>query len=146
MAAAFSMTVDGGLVSGLSTSGVYTLILFVPKETAVTVGHLGTQRFPRGHYTYTGSALGKGSSNLKHRLSRHLRKEKRRFWHIDYLLADQNVSVEAVVAAETNKKMECTINSYIKQIHGQRPGAGPHRQITESCRRLSLCPSGRMLP
>jgi Uri superfamily endonuclease len=33
-------------------------------------------------------------------------------------LADENVSVEAVLAAETNKKMECTINSRIKGIEG----------------------------
>jgi len=47
-------------------------------------------------------------------------KEKRRFWHIDYLLADKNLSVEVVIAAETNKKMECNINSYMKRIKGSK--------------------------
>ncbi len=111
------MTIDESLVSQLSTSGVYTLILFVSKETTVTIGRLGKQRFPMGYYSYAGSALGKGSG-LKHRISRHLRKEKRRFWHIDYLLADENVYVEAVVAAETNEKMECSLNSYMKRLSG----------------------------
>jgi Uri superfamily endonuclease len=114
------MKIDASLVSELSTSGVYTLILFLSKEATVTVGRLGKQRFPRGYYVYTGSALGKGSSNLKHRIARHLRKEKRRFWHIDYLLADENVSVEAVVAAETNKNMECSLNSYLKKMEGAK--------------------------
>lgn len=109
------MTIDASLVSQLSMSGVYTLILFVSKETTVTIGRLGKQKFPRGYYSYAGSALGKGTG-LKHRISRHLRKEKRRFWHIDYLLADENVSVEAVVAAETNEKMECSLNSYMKKM------------------------------
>jgi Uri superfamily endonuclease len=109
------MTIDASLVSQLSTSGVYTLILFVSKETTVTIGRLGKQKFPIGYYSYVGSALGKGA-NLKHRISRHLRKEKRRFWHIDYLLADQNVSVKAVVAAETNEKMECSLNGYLKKV------------------------------
>ena len=36
------------------------------------------------------------------------------FWHIDYLLADKNVSVKAIIAAETTKKLECQINSYLK--------------------------------
>ena len=109
------MTIDDSLISPLSMSGVYTLILFVSKETTVTIGRLGKQKFPRGYYSYAGSALGKGTG-LKHRISRHLRKEKRRFWHIDYLLADENVSVEAVVAAETNEKMECSLNSYMKRL------------------------------
>jgi len=111
------MTIDASLVSQLSMSGVYTLILFVSKETTVTIGRLGKQKFPRGYYSYAGSALGK-ATGLKHRISRHLRKEKRRFWHIDYLLADENVSVEAVVAAETNEKMECSLNSYMKKMSG----------------------------
>ena len=111
------MTIDASLVSQLLMSGVYTLILFVSKETAVNIGRLGKQRFPMGYYSYAGSALGKGA-DLKHRISRHLRKEKRRFWHIDYLLAAENVSVETVVAAETNEKMECSLNSYMKRLSG----------------------------
>ena len=111
------MMIDASLVS---KSGVYTLVLFVSKEITLTVGCLGMQIFPRGHYTYTGSALGKGSSNLKHRIARHLRKEKRLFWHIDYLLADQNVFVEAIVTAETKEKIECTLNHYLKQIKGAK--------------------------
>jgi Uri superfamily endonuclease len=109
---------DVNLVSEFSTSGIYTLLLLVSEEISLTVGKLGKQNFPSGYYTYTGSALGKGATSLKHRIARHLRKQKPRFWHIDYLLADENVSVEAVLAAETNKKMECTINSHIKAIEG----------------------------
>jgi len=69
------MTIDASLVSQLSMSGVYMLILFVSKETTVTIGRLGKQKFPRGYYSYAGSALGKGTG-LKHRISRHLRKKK----------------------------------------------------------------------
>ncbi|MGD9130173.1 MAG: GIY-YIG nuclease family protein [Candidatus Bathyarchaeota archaeon] len=112
------MKVDVNPVLELSASGVYVLLLSVPRDIALAIGKLGKQNFPRGCYTYTGSALGKGATSLKHRIARHLRKEKPRFWHIDYLLADENVSVEAVLAAETNKKMECTINSRIKGIEG----------------------------
>jgi len=73
------------------------------------------QKFPKGYYTYTGSALGKGATNLKRRVSRHLRKEKRNLWHIDFLLANENATVTAVVAVETSKKLECNINRYIKR-------------------------------
>jgi Uri superfamily endonuclease len=112
------MKKDVNLASELPTGGVYVLLLLVSEEVTLTVGKLGKQSFPRGYYTYTGSALGRGATSLKHRIARHLRKQKSRFWHIDYLLADENVSVEAVIAAETNKKMECNINSHIKGITG----------------------------
>jgi endonuclease-3 len=108
------MKEDICLIQEPSTSGIYTLLLFLSKEVTLNIGKLGKQRFPRGYYTYTGSALGKGASSLKHRIARHLRKEKRRFWHIDYLLADENVSVEAVIVAETNEKLECKTNQHIK--------------------------------
>ena len=103
-----------------SKSGVYTLILFLPKDVTVTVGKLGKHKFPRGYYTYTGSALGKGATSLRHRIDRHLRREKRKFWHIDYLLANENVSVEAVVVAETNENLECILNGYLKGIVGAK--------------------------
>jgi Uri superfamily endonuclease len=114
------MKEDMRRIQELSTSGIYTLLLFLSKEVTLNIGKLGKQRFPRGYYTYTGSALGKGATDLKHRVARHLRKEKRKFWHIDYLLADGNVSVEAVIAAETNENMECKTNEYLKSIRGAK--------------------------
>lgn len=107
------MTVDSNLVSKLSTSGVYTLLLFVTQEVNITIGKLGQQKFPNGYYTYTGSALGKGEP-LKNRISRHLKKEKRLFWHIDYLLENKNVSVKAIITAESKEKIECKVNRYLK--------------------------------
>ena len=114
------MKEDVNIISEFSTTGIYTLLLFLPKQVTLTIGKLGKQRFPMGYYTYTGSALGKGASSLKHRIARHLRKEKRMFWHIDYLLADENVSVEAVIVAETNQNMECKTNQHIKTIMGAK--------------------------
>jgi Uri superfamily endonuclease len=102
--------------SELSTTGAYILLLYVSEDTVLDVGGLGTQKFPKGYYTYTGSALGNGSTNLKHRLARHHRKQKQLFWHIDYLLADNNITIEKTVAAETTKKLECMINSHFKTM------------------------------
>ena len=111
---------DVKISSELSTTGIYTMLLFLSKQITVDIGKLGKQKFPMGYYTYTGSALGKGASSLKHRIARHLRKEKRRFWHIDYLLADENVSIEAIIVTETNEKMECQTNQHIKTIVGAK--------------------------
>ncbi len=114
------MKEDINLFSEFSTSGIYTLLLFLSKEVSLNVGKLGKQRFPEGYYAYTGSALGKGASSLKHRVARHVRKKKRKFWHIDYLLANENVSVVAVIVAETKEKMECTLNHHMKSMVGAK--------------------------
>ena len=114
------MKEDPNLIHELSTSGIYTLILFLSEEVSLNIGKLGKQNFSEGYYIYTGSALGKGASSLKHRIARHLRKKKRKFWHIDYLLAKERVSVEAVIVAETNEKMECNTNSYMKRELGAK--------------------------
>lgn len=58
------MSIDVNPVSELSASGIYVLMLFASKEVTLTIGKLGKQRFPRGYYTYTGSALGKGATSL----------------------------------------------------------------------------------
>jgi len=102
-------------IETLPTKGIYTLIIFLSDEARLNVGKLGLQKFPRGYYAYTGSALGKGATSLKRRVSRHLRKRKRNLWHIDFLLANKNATVTAVVAAQTNKKFECDMNHYIKR-------------------------------
>jgi Uri superfamily endonuclease len=115
-----SLKGDNILIPKLSTSGIYTLILFLPKEIELNIGKLGKKRFSAGYYTYTGSALGKGATSLKNRIARHLRKEKRKFWHIDYLLENESVSIEVVFAAETSEDIECNINNYITKIRGAK--------------------------
>jgi Uri superfamily endonuclease len=103
-------------ISELSTTGVYALLLYVSKEITLIVGKLGTCTFPQGFYTYTGSAHGRGATNLKNRIARHTKKQKKKFWHIDYLLENKNVTINAVVAAETRKKLECSLNCYLKTL------------------------------
>ena len=50
---------------------------------------MGEVSFKEGDYIYIGSAKG----CLETRLQRHLRKEKRIFWHIDYLLENQKAKI-----------------------------------------------------
>ena len=98
----------------LPRRGTYSLIIFVLDEVRANVGRFGEKVFPRGYYAYTGSALGKGGASLEGRLSRHLRAQKRKRWHIDYLLAQKNVELKAAVVVCSREKLECEFNRLIK--------------------------------
>ncbi|MFH0897544.1 MAG: GIY-YIG nuclease family protein [Candidatus Bathyarchaeota archaeon] len=94
--------------------GIYTLIIDVAQPVKVGVGRLGFRNFSQGFYTYTGSAVGR-PMNLRIRISRHLTFEKKRRWHIDYLLSSKGVVIRAVVFVETHLKRECQIAKSIDQ-------------------------------
>lgn len=98
----------------LPEKGTYTLIMFVSNELKVDAGGLGVKAFLPGYYAYTGSALGKGATSLPNRLARHLKTVKRKHWHIDFMLADKNVSIEAIAVVSSKEKLECKINQLIK--------------------------------
>jgi len=62
---------------------------------------LGEASFKNGDYIYIGSAIG----CLEARLRRHLKKDKKSFWHIDYLLENKKVKILQIWTID--KKMEC---------------------------------------
>ncbi|MEM2146328.1 MAG: GIY-YIG nuclease family protein [Candidatus Jordarchaeaceae archaeon] len=100
--------------------GNYTLLIYVKTWKKIHVGSLGQRYFSEGFYTYTGSAFGKGASSLGGRIKRHVRKQKTRKWHIDYLLSDRSVYLKAVVAGSMKQRMECIINKRLKEVfHGK---------------------------
>ena len=86
--------------------GTYTLIVRVPNAVEISVGALGVRFFQNGFYTYTGSALG-SAQNLRARIARHLRSEKKRRWHIDYLL--DVAQIIAVVYCVSPRRLECAV-------------------------------------
>lgn len=67
--------------------GSYILVFELPDDIMISVGKLGTIEFKKGYYAYVGSAL----NGLEGRLARHLRKNKKTFWHIDNLLKHANM-------------------------------------------------------
>ena len=83
------------------TRGTYTLVLHLPRAQTICIGKLGAFKFPRGYYIYVGSAL----NGLAQRIARHLRPDKKRFWHIDYLLAC--AQVKEVWTHQGDGRLEC---------------------------------------
>ncbi|MCJ7762059.1 GIY-YIG nuclease family protein [Candidatus Bathyarchaeota archaeon] len=85
--------------------GIYVLIIQVSSGVAAQVGALGKLTFKKGLYAYVGSA----QNNLEKRVRRHLTKEKRKFWHIDYLLCTDVAKVIAVFHKQADKAEECAV-------------------------------------
>ncbi|WP_022670129.1 GIY-YIG nuclease family protein [Hippea alviniae] len=82
------------------TKGAYALLIKVDRDRDIVIGALGNVSFKKGFYVYVGSAMG----GLNHRLKRHLSKNKKLRWHIDYLL--QKAEVVGVMVWESNKRIE----------------------------------------
>ena len=74
------------------TPCTYQLLIEIETPVSVTVGRFGSFVFPQGRYVYTGSAR----RHIEARIARHLAREKRLRWHIDYLLAAAGVRVLGV--------------------------------------------------
>ncbi len=89
--------------------GVYQLHIYLPRATTIEVGRWGTFRFPAGWYVYTGSAMG----GLEARVRRHLRREKKLKWHVDYLLQHAEVHrvVTILVCSQARNAVECRTNA-----------------------------------
>ncbi len=98
--------------------GSYVLVIELPEEQAIAVGSLKVLHFPRGYYAYVGSALG----GLKPRLNRHLQRNKKPRWHIDYLL--QKASISNIIICETEDRVECTIAQALSRQFDSIAGFG----------------------
>jgi len=66
-----------------SDPGTYALILQSHSNETIQIGRWGQLNLQPGHYIYIGSASRPGG--VQARVSRHLHKNKRKHWHIDYL-------------------------------------------------------------
>ena len=83
--------------------GSYILIVEIKNDSIISVGKNGEKHFNKGYYIYVGSAL----NGLDQRIRRHLRKQKKIHWHIDYLL--KYVVVIDVLYKESKVREECNI-------------------------------------
>ena len=92
-----------------SLKGVYVLVIQVSAPIKVKVGALGELCFNQGLYAYVGSA----QNNLELRVARHLRRDKKLFWHVDYLLSDPAAEVVDAFYKTGGKTEECRVAEQI---------------------------------
>lgn len=90
------------------------------------VGALGPLAFSQGFYAYCGSAMG----GLGARINRHLRREKKIRWHIDYLLEEGRV--KSVIYAPTHERLECQLAQTLGELFHSFPGFGSSDCVCQS--------------
>jgi Uri superfamily endonuclease len=103
--------------------GTYVLLIDVTDPLELTVGKLGLVRLPPGRYAYVGSAHGPGG--LQGRLARHVRRDRRRHWHIDHLT--EISPVPYVYFRTYTKQFECQWTQRLLDLSGATapaPGFG----------------------
>ncbi len=88
----------------MSERGTYVLVLRLTHHRTIRVGSLGRIRFAGGYYAYVGSAR----RGMRSRVARHLAREKKRRWHIDWLTTQSGV-VPVALASTMLTGLECRI-------------------------------------
>jgi len=86
--------------------GSYILLLNLKEDVTVNIGKLGKLDLKKGSYVYVGSAL----NSLESRINRHLRRNKKIHWHIDYLL--DFALITDVFVKENSVKEECKVAQF----------------------------------
>ncbi len=84
------------------------LFIHLGRNQEINVGSLGTLHFKKGIYAYVGS----GKRGLMKRIMRHIKREKKKRWHVDYLLERGEVLLVKLTSLE-----ECEVaGRFIKRF------------------------------
>lgn len=111
--------------------GIYSLLIVVGESLTVRIGSLGVLTIPTGNYVYLGSA--KGPGGLRARIARHLSKNKKIRWHIDYILAAGPVRIDTIVFAQESYRRECVLTPSLEESGFTHPRKGLGSSDCRSC-------------
>lgn len=98
--------------------GTYALICILEEACDIPMGRRGTLSFEQGTYVYVGSAM----SGVRQRVRRHLSREKRHHWHIDWFL--DAARVDDVGVCKGDKSQECATACALSQRGSTIKGFG----------------------
>ncbi len=94
--------------------GLYVIALFLETRICIEIGILGVVCMEPGIYGYVGSARGRGG--LRSRIARHIAKDKKIRWHIDYLTSLRDVRILSIVYIRSKEDLEDVIANIIRSI------------------------------
>ncbi|ADY72939.1 protein of unknown function DUF123 [Desulfurobacterium thermolithotrophum DSM 11699] len=102
------------------TKGTYCILFVI--DTLLFKVKSGKQfLLKKGVYVYVGSAFGSGG--LRKRISRHLRKKKKKHWHLDFISTDSSFKVLEIWIIE-DRKLECSLANSISETEKPVIGFG----------------------
>jgi Uri superfamily endonuclease len=88
--------------------GVYLVLLELERRTLISTGAREWELEP-GMYIYVGSAM----TSLSERVGRHLKLEKKKHWHIDYLREESRVL--AALLLPSDGRMEEELSRFVSK-------------------------------
>lgn len=95
--------------------------IYAGSRFSIGINKYAGRIFKAGYYYYAGSA----QKNLKQRIERHLRKEKKIHWHIDHLTTNKSAEIKRIfLLTNMDKSIECSISNQISKIPGIEVAAG----------------------
>ncbi len=100
--------------------GAYVILFSLSDGLEVRVRSGKVFYFSPGFYAYCGSA--KGSGGIERRVARHLKKEKKRHWHFDFLTTSGSFKLHSVWAFEGGS--ECVLFNLLLGVGDPVPGFG----------------------
>ena len=105
--------VSSSKIDRLNFPGTYVLVLKIDNNIL-----LRNWEIKKGFFAYVGSA----KNGLSKRLSRHLKKEKKLFWHIDYLLDKREVEIYKIYISK--RQIEKLVAKFLERLYNPIPGFG----------------------
>jgi len=95
--------------------GIYCLLIRLEGSACVRIGKIGIRFFKKGVYIYVGSATGIGPTSLEGRIGRHVKKNKRCYWHIDYFLKTDEALIKYAIFSKADAILECNMVKCIEK-------------------------------
>lgn len=97
----------------IKDSGIYILEIYLNRNIFISHPKFSEYKFSKGFYYYIGSA----QRNLKARIIRHLSKDKKLNWHIDWLTINNNTKIKRIfILYDTPKIYECKLAQKLHNI------------------------------
>ncbi|MHA1198038.1 MAG: GIY-YIG nuclease family protein [Candidatus Heimdallarchaeaceae archaeon] len=97
--------------------GTYILLILIRENLSIIINKKAIS-LEAGFYLYVGSAYGAGG--LASRLHRHIRKKKKRHWHIDQVTMSSKTSVIGI-GVSINNNIECLTAQILSGLDQIKP-------------------------
>ncbi len=96
-----------------SLPGYYLLIFRIYRKLTITTRGNKVFSLNPGIYVYIGSAYGPGG--LRSRIMRHLRRNKKVFWHVDYLTTNNYVELVGFVIINITSRKSIDLENFLSK-------------------------------